>query len=322
MKRRINTILPIALAIILPGLNFFSNSEAAGVHFYTFYERWFYASFVIYILWYLLLLGSRIKTKYRNWIISGIVFLFAIIVYTLFVFFVFKIPNTIKWAFITKLFFAAVLFLIIQYALRANENISKLELEKEQIKSEIYKVQLQELRTKVEPHFLFNSFNTLRTMIRNNNPFSEQFVMNLSNFYRMTLTLNNTPTTLLKEEIDVLKSYLFLIQTRYGGGINIMIDIDEELLKRQLPTLSLQILAENCFKHNKTSMSNPLEITITSYSNDYISVKNNKLPKLTIEESSGFGLHNIAQRYELLKISNGIIKLDTDDFFEVKLKLI
>lgn len=322
MKTRIHIILPIALAIILPGLNFFSNSEAAVIRSYGFYERWFYASAVIYVLWYLLLWGSGIKTKHKHWIMPGVIIFFAVIVYALFALFVFKIPNTIKWAFIAKLFFAAVLFLIIQYALKANENISKLQLEKQQMQTENYKVQLQELRTKIDPHFLFNSFNTLRTMIRKNHPSSEQFVMNLSNFYRLTLNLNKASVTSLKDEIDVLKSYLFLLQTRNEGAIKVMMNIDENYLQKQLPTLSLQILAENCFKHNRTSSSNPLEIIIFIDENNYISVKNNRLPKLTTGETSGFGLENIAQRYTLLKIPDGIVKNVTDEFFEVKLKLI
>ncbi|WP_346985769.1 histidine kinase [Chryseobacterium sp. POE27] len=218
-------------------------------------------------------------------------------------------------------FFAAVLFFIIQFALKANESISKLQLEKEQILLENYKVQLQELRTKVDPHFLFNSFNTLRTMIRNHHPSSEKFVMSLSNFYRLTLSLNNTSTTSLKDEIDVLKSYFFLMQTRNEGAIKVSIDVEESLLQKQIPTLSLQILAENCFKHNRISSSKPLEINIYT-DNNYIFIKNNRLPKLTVAEISGFGLENIAQRYALLKISDGILKSSDEEKFEVKLKLI
>ncbi|SHJ87955.1 sensor histidine kinase [Epilithonimonas mollis] len=321
MKKRIHIILPFALAIILPGLNFFSNSEASGKVPKYFAEKWLYGSIVMYILWYLLQILSNIRKKHRNLIITGAVTTFSVLVYGLFALYIFKIPNTIKWVFIIKLFFAAILFFIIQFALKAKESISRLQLQNEQILIENYKVQLQELRTKVDPHFLFNSFNTLRTMIRNNHPSSEQFVMSLSNFYRLTLTLNKTSTTSLKEEIDVLKSYLFLIQTRNEGAIKVSIDIEESLLQKQIPVLSLQILAENCFKHNRTSSSHPLEIKIYT-ENDYILVKNNRLPKLTVGEISGFGLENLMQRYALLKIPDGMIKNSNDESFEVKLKLI
>ncbi|MPS65705.1 MAG: hypothetical protein DI622_02525 [Chryseobacterium sp.] len=321
MKKRIHIILPVALAIILPGLNFFSISETSGVQPDRFAEKWLYASIVLYILWYILQSVSNIKTKYKNLIITSVVASFVFIVYAFFALLIFKIPSAIKWVFIVKLFFASVLFFIIQYALKANQNISKLQLEKEQILIENYKVQLQELRTKVDPHFLFNSFNTLRTMIRNNHPSSEQFVMSLSNFYRLTLTLNKTSTTSLQEEIDVLKSYLFLIQTRKEGAVNVLMDIEDDVLKKQIPTLSLQILAENCFKHNRTSSSQPLEIKIYN-DHDYIVLKNNRLPKLTVDGISGLGLENIAQRYKLLNIPDGMVKNSNDEFFEVKLKLI
>jgi sensor histidine kinase YesM len=321
MKKRIHIILPIALAIILPGLNFFSISETSGIQPDGFAEKWLYASIVLYVLWYILQAVSNIKTKYKNLVITAVVASFVFIVYVLFALLIFKIPNAIKWVFIVKLFFAAVLFFIIQYALKANESISKLQLEKEQILIENYKVQLQELRTKVDPHFLFNSFNTLRTMIRNQHPSSEQFVMSLSNFYRLTLSLNKTSTTSLKDEIDVLKSYFFLMQTRNEGAIKVSINIDENLLQKQIPTLSLQIIAENCFKHNRISSSKPLEINIYT-ENHYILIRNNRLPKITVGKVSGFGLENISQRYALLKISNGIVSTSDDDIFEVKLKLI
>lgn len=321
MKKRIHIILPIALAIILPGLNFFSISETSGIQPDGFAEKWLYASIVLYVLWYILQAVSNIKTKYKNLVITVVVASFVFIVYVLFALLIFKIPNAIKWVFIVKLFFAAVLFFIIQYALKANESISKLQLEKEQILIENYKVQLQELRTKVDPHFLFNSFNTLRTMIRNQHPSSEQFVMSLSNFYRLTLSLNKTSTTSLKDEIDVLKSYFFLMQTRNEGAIKVSINIDENLLQKQIPTLSLQIIAENCFKHNRISSSKPLEINIYT-ENHCILIRNSRLPKLTVGKVSGFGLENISQRYALLKISDGIVSTSDDDIFEVKLKLI
>lgn len=321
MKKRIHIILPVALAIILPGLNFFSISETSGTYPVGFAGKWVYASLVLYLLWYILQAVTNIRTKYKSLVIPGVIACFVVIVYSLFTLIIFKIPNAIKWVFIIKLFFAAVLFFIIQFSLKANESIARLQSEKEQALIENYKVQLQELRTKVDPHFLFNSFNTLRTMIRNHHPASEKFVMNLSNFYRLTLSLNNTSTTSLKDEIDVLKSYFFLMQTRNEGALKISIDIGEDLLQKQIPTLSLQILAENCFKHNRISSSDPLEINIYT-DNNYIFMRNSRLPKLTVGEVSGFGLNNITQRYTLLKISEGMVKRSNDDIFEVKLKLI
>ncbi|WP_346985770.1 hypothetical protein [Chryseobacterium sp. POE27] len=105
MKKRIHIILPIALAIILPGLNFFSISETSNVQPDGFAEKWLYASIVLYILWYILQAVSNIKTKYRNLVTTGIVASFVVIVYAVFALLIFKIPNAIKWVFIVKLFF-------------------------------------------------------------------------------------------------------------------------------------------------------------------------------------------------------------------------
>lgn len=206
--------------------------------------------------------------------------------------------------------------------MRASKEISRLTLEKEQMQSEQYRVQLQELRQKVDPHFLFNSMNTLRMMIRNQHPQSEEFVMNLSSFYRQTLKFNNASVVNLQEEIDVLKAYLFLMQIRNEGKVEVDINIDSRWTNYEIPTLSLQIVAENCFKHNQALVLHPLKIVIRSVDDFYISVLNNMQPKFYKDEISGYGLYNIRKRYELLGVKQGVVIHQTDDYFEVKLKLI
>ena len=107
-----------------------------------------------------------------------------------------------------------MLIVIIQFAIRSQANIAKLQLEKEQLLTENYKTQLKAIRNQIDPHFLFNSFNTLRSMIRYNHPKSEDFVISLSEFYRQTLKSHENVNLPLAEELSVLKSYLFLMKTR------------------------------------------------------------------------------------------------------------
>lgn len=318
---KIKIILPIALALFLPVLNLFSNAEALDVFSSDSVIKWASSSLILYLLWYMLVGVSKTKSRYRTIFIVLSVVGFIAAIYLFLVLIHFKAPYHLRWMLIVKLTSASILFLIIQYALQAAKAISQLTLEKEQIQSENYRVQLQELRSKVDPHFLFNSMNTLRTMIRNKHLQSEDFVMNLSAFYRQTLKLNNSSTINLREEVEILKSYLFLMQIRNEGKVEIDINIDDTCNKYEIAALSLQIVAENCFKHNQASVACPLKIVIQS-EEGYLSIRNNIQPKFSKSETSGYGLQNIRKRYELLGVREGIIVNETPTFFEVKLKLI
>lgn len=313
--------MPIALSLLLPVLNIFTVTENVDFFSVSFMARWFFASSILYILWYILAFVSKTKNRYKGLVLALTILLVAFLVYFLFLMIIFKVSNHIKWVFIAKIILASVLFLTVQYALRASASIAQLKLEKEQIQKENYLAQLQELRLKVDPHFLFNSMNTLRILIRQNHQQSEEFVMNLSNFYRQTLKLNDSKTVCLDEELDVLKSYLFLMQTRNEGNLKVVIDVKDEFQKFLIPTLSLQIVVENCFKHNQISVAHPLEIKIRTTDDSYISIENNLQPKLSKAENSGYGLCNIQKRYKLMGVDNGLIVNKTKEFFKVKLKL-
>lgn len=320
MKVIVNYILPIALATILPILNFYSNNVYKDQQ--DLLKKWFWGSLTLYLIWYFLLYVTKFFKRNTILYLSIAILVSCLLIYFAVQMAFFKDKSAIRWVFIAKFFSASFLFLLIQYALQARDSLLKLQLEKEQMQSENYKVQLQELRAKVEPHFLFNSLNTLRTMIRKNNPQSENFVMNLSNFYRQTLKLNNYSKTKLSEELDILKSYFFLMQTRNEGGIEIEFNINENLLDKELPTLSLQILGENCFKHNRISALDPLKILVFTDDKGHIAIYNKIQPKFTISESTGFGLESIELRYKLLNVEDSVFITQNEDFFEVKLKLI
>ncbi|AWM15133.1 hypothetical protein DI487_15575 [Flavobacterium sediminis] len=323
MKTPINRILPFALSFLLPVINLVSNKETNDSigSFYDYLERWFITSVILVVLWFLIRFITK-KGSVFNWgkiVVSVLVllaFFYTLLSYTVFV------ELGLKWNMIIKFLFATTLFLVIQYALYANKSIMRLELVNEQMKTENYKVQLDALRTKVDPHFLFNSLNTLRTMIRNKHEHAEQFVLSLSDFYRQTLKYNECTVIPLRDEVEVLKSYLFLMKSRNEDAVQITISIDENRLKALIPTLALQTVVENCFKHNSMTAKKPIFIAITTDENDTLKVINNLQPKLEVKEQSGFGLADLVKRYELLGVKDGVIVEQTDEFFEVILKLI
>ena len=315
MKLNINTTIPIALAVILPILSFYSSTEPGFIAQFGFYEKWGSGAIIIYTLWHVVSLLSQ--KKYRVQIITFIILIVVILVIGFF-----RFNLSIEWAYVVRLAFGITLILIIQFAVKAQENISRLQLEKEQIQTENYKVQLQALRTTIDPHFLFNSLNTLRSMVRQQHINSEKFVMSLSDFYRQILKHNENTTLQLSEELKVLESYLFLMKNRNEGAMTISLAVDKSLYEFNLPTLALQIVVENCFKHNSMTSKMPLHIDIHNTADYYIVISNNIQPKIGDQESSGFGLDLLRKRYTLMNVKQGLIIQKTPDQFTVKLKLI
>jgi sensor histidine kinase YesM len=323
MKLPIEKILPIALCIVFPALNAITTRGIINIFDVDslIWFRWAAVSMMLYLLWILLDYISKKAETYRflKSIIAATALL--IVVYNIFLLTPLFENKNLKWMFVMRYFIAIIPFLIIQYAFRANKKVAQLELEKQQIQTENYKVQLEALRTKADPHFLFNSLNTLRTMVRHRDPKSEQFILSLSDFYRQTLRYNESTLIKLIDEVKVLESYLFLMKNRNEQAVQVSIQIAEELYEHQIPTLALQTVIENCFKHNMMTSKIPLYIEIKSADN-YIEIKNNVQPRITSSSSSGYGLENLKKRYELLNIENGVDIESTDDHFLIRLKLI
>lgn len=317
MKIKNDDIVPIILALLLPALRFYSSNEIISSIDYSVVGAWFYSSLVLYSLWYFLWLLWDIKQGNKKWyalILFGITITLIVLNNKLFD------VNT-DGVFI-RVFIPFMFFLTIQYALKSQRKVSKLLLEKEQLQTENYKAQLKTLRTQVDPHFLFNSLNTLRSMIRQQHSGSEQFVLSLSDFYRQTLRHNENTTIPLSEELKVLQSYLYLMKSRNEKAVQIKLNIDKSLHEHCIPTMALQTVVENCFKHNCMTSKNPLLIDITSTKDLYIKISNNIQTKIGDDNLTGMGLELLRKRYELMNIKHGLIFKHTPEQFCVQLKLI
>src|SRR5690349_16419609 len=171
--------------------------------------------------------------------------------------------------------------------------------EKEMLKRESLNAQLDALRTQVNPHFLFNNLNTLTAVIADDPDLAIEFVQQLAKVYRHVLEVKDEQIILLQEELDVLKAYAFLLQTRFGKHLNVTINVSEENLKKKIVPLSLQLLMENAIKHNIVSSDKPLSIHVFAQ-NEKLVVTNNLQKKNQVIESTGIGLDNIRNRYKLI----------------------
>jgi two-component system LytT family sensor kinase len=158
---------------------------------------------------------------------------------------------------------------------------------------------LNALRTQVNPHFLFNNLNTLCSLIPENPEHAVDFVQQLSKVYRHILEVKDEKTISLKEELDVLHAYTFLLKTRFDKNLTVNITIPSEKLQQHIVPLSLQILMENAIKHNIVSSDKPLLIDVFTVNGSLV-VSNNLQMKNQVNESTGIGLDNIRNRYKLL----------------------
>lgn len=193
-------------------------------------------------------------------------------------------------------------------------------LETVQLKRANIESQLEGLKSQVNPHFLFNSLNTLTYIIPEDPDKAVHFVRQLSKVYRYILEIREKQLIPLAEELTFMKSYLFLLKERFGDNICIRKAIPDEFLQDKIVPLSLQILLENCVKHNIISKQRPLEIDVY-IENQYLIVRNTLQPKHQATSSTQVGLQNIRNRYAFFTKEQVIIQ-DEDGYFQVSLPLI
>lgn len=177
------------------------------------------------------------------------------------------------------------------------------------------------LKSQVNPHFLFNCFNTLSSLITEDKQRAEEFLNELSKVYRYLLRNNENGMSTLNSEIQFIQSYFQLLKTRHGEAVQLEIEIDKRYDNYLLPSLSLQMLVENAVKHNSLSKDKPLTIEIFTMVGNKLAVNNNIHPRLQSAPSGKIGLSNIRAKYELLK-QPGFTCMKNDNNFTVVLPLI
>lgn len=182
------------------------------------------------------------------------------------------------------------------------------------------------LQNQLNPHFLFNSLNTLLSEITHNPENAKIFTSRLADAYRYILQTQNKMTISLWEELKFLKAYVYLHEVRIGKALEFIIKMDEGISKADfkevfLPPLSLQLLVENAIKHNVATLKRPLEITISIDLDKFsLEVENNVKLKSGVK-SMGSGLNNLSERYRLLNNKN-IHIYKTDEVFRVRIPLL
>ncbi|MDJ1485064.1 histidine kinase [Cytophagaceae bacterium YF14B1] len=206
------------------------------------------------------------------------------------------------------------LFLYLLYQSYANQVIA---VELERIKSDHLAAQFELLKQQINPHFLFNSLNTLKSMVDIGDEHASDFIVKLSNFYRASLDTKKLDVVSMEEELKLLDSFFFLLHARFEEGIHIDVKLTVGHKASFVPPFVLQLLVENAVKHNVVAIDMPLHIEIFS-DEDYIVVQNNLQVKSLTEPSTNLGLQNVNQRYQHIT-GMPIIVNDSGKYFTVKL---
>lgn len=188
------------------------------------------------------------------------------------------------------------------------------------LRQQSVETQLDALRSQVNPHFLFNSLNSLSALILSNPAQAVTFVHKLSGVYRYLLQSNDRHLVTLEEELDFLKAYLHLLQTRFGQALQFTLKVDPVCAGLLIPPLTLQLLVENAVKHNIVAVEQPLSLVVFT-EGERLLVQNNLQRKRTHITSHQFGLANLCSRYRLMTDAPVTIAA-TDDSFLVNLPLL
>ncbi|HJV20288.1 MAG TPA: histidine kinase [Sediminibacterium sp.] len=198
---------------------------------------------------------------------------------------------------------------------------NKLEILSHRLKENALQSELEVLKLQLDPHFLFNNFSILTQLIDINKDAAQEFLSNLSKVYRYILTTGKKDIVSLDAELKFVETYFHLIKIRHGETIHLSVNVPDTDRRKGIPPVTLQLLLENAIKHNISTLKQPLHLSIVSLGEDKIIVKNN-LQRININyNSTGMGLKNIKERYQLLEGEAPEI-IETATSFEIVLPLL
>jgi hypothetical protein len=234
--------------------------------------------------------------------------------------------ETVNWVFsvesldeIQRLIWISSTVAIVMYVFIFIRKYQEEKLKIQKQKTVRISTEHESLKSQIGPHFLFNSLNVLNGLIDENPHKAQEFVSELSSVYRYVLEQKDKSLVSLREEIDFSKTYMNLIQKRFEDGLafEIQENIPEDF---QIVPLSLQILLENCIKHNRISANEPLKVKVY-IENDKLIIHNNLQIKNQMNQSTGKGLQNIINRYKTFTEQKVEI-IKTEREFIVKIPLL
>jgi two-component system LytT family sensor kinase len=191
-----------------------------------------------------------------------------------------------------------------------------------QLRAERWQLELQfeSLKSQISPHYLFNCLNTISSLLYKDSQMAEEFIRRMADTFRYVLNNQKQKLVLLREEVEFVKAYYYLLQVRYEDHLKLEINLPKNVLDTFIPPLCLQLLVENAVKHNQISKDRPLLVYISAQDNTHITVTSTKTVAVNQGHSFRIGLENIRNRYQFFSPEKIIIK--DEEKFTVQLPVI
>lgn len=228
--------------------------------------------------------------------------------------------------------FTGIVYAITDHSLEAYLGLQQVQVEAKRLRTQQMNLRFESLRNQISPHFLFNSLNTISSLIQRDPRTADTFIRHLARLYSSVMKHYNSHTIALREELELVRDYGYLMQTRFENAFSLELDTNLTTNSFRVPPLSVQILVENAVKHNQMNLKNPLKVNVY-IDKDYLVVRNNYigepehvtlgndlLKKPGKHHTGGLGLMNIENRYGFLTKKKIVIR--KDDFFTVSIPLL
>ncbi len=230
--------------------------------------------------------------------------------------------RSLPWRFIIGIFFY-ISFIFIYYLVIYYSNFQEKLINEEKLKTLVKETELNVLRSQINPHFLFNSLNSISSLTISNPEKAQEMIIKLSSFLRYSLSTNEKQKTYLKDELQNCLLYLDIEKIRFGDKLKYEKIIDKNSEEKLLPNLILQPLLENAIKHGVYESTEKIIITLKSYINkEYLIVKitNNYDSDILSDKGERIGLKNIRSRLRIIYNRDDLLKInDKNNLFEVTL---
>ena len=312
--------LPLSISIIFPFVNVFIVTYSETL--ITWGTKILFASRIVVVFSALCLINDgllqwigtqRIKQKIVWWYLLQMV----VVMLLMLLFIRITQPHSLPhleivsiYAFYYRMCIGCFIVLAFQYigifyTEHEREKIQSIQLQRDRLQ-----MQVELVRQQVNPHFLFNSLSILQMMIREKDEQAEAYLLGMANVYKQALYFQDKDLISFQEELDGLNLYLIMLRSRFSEGLMVTMDLSpvEVIAKYRIPAMGLQILVENCIKHNIATPESPLHIQITQKTPTCITVSNNLQRISYHQDSSNIGHQYLEAQYQAAGIQNGMCK--------------
>lgn len=328
---RLNIIISTAFSVLLALFLLALNKDVADIVF-RFFQTLICASLISFgNMWLFTFNGNKKSKKTRAFPLYLISYIWALLCW-MFVIIMYSLVTGKPWEgeggtvaayvlAVLAIFFFNTVILVIQNLFIFQYRNAQNEMEKLQLKANISDTTNLLLRQQIQPHFLFNALNTVKSLYKQDIKLGEEYLVQLADFLRVSVSNPKAHTALVKDEIAFCLNYLKMQKIRFGAAIEYEVHISGDIMNRYyLPYFSLQPLIENVLKHNSLTEDKPVKVQLYE-ENGFIAVRNNVQETRQKAASAGNGLYNLKERYRLL--GEDEIRITTDGtFFTVYLKLL